>query len=50
MENNANITSTSIDYKICLKNENIMVSHEKHMMKNPKINLIFKDEIEIFLD
>lgn len=35
MENNANITSTSIDCKICLKNENIMVLHEKHMMKKP---------------
>lgn len=35
MENNANITSTSIDYKIWLKNANIMVSHEKHMMKKP---------------
>ena len=34
MENNANVTSTSIDYKICLKYENIMVSHEKHTMKN----------------
>lgn len=33
MESNANVTSASTDYKICLKNENIMVSHEKHMMK-----------------
>ena len=35
MENNANVTSTSTDHKICLKNENIMVSHEKYMMKKP---------------